>query len=408
VFHAAAIPQEVAAFTVCTVMPFVVGAPLIMAWPLVVAVVSLLLVETSVLFVLAGQGSFFGIALVMLGGIAAISIYGQSRTKWLVKRIVMETEAANVELRRQIAERSRDLSEALAKLTGTPQTARLAPGDVVEDRYRIVRRIGAGGMGQVYEVERVTDGRRLALKTLTGSVHREALARFAREAQIAAELDAPNLVAALDVGVTKSGTLFLVMELVTGTSLASARDRYGDPRWAVPILAQVARALAAMHGRGIVHRDLKPSNILLAGETVKVADFGIAGLVADDPHAETIAANDRVASPELTRTGALLGTPLYMAPELVRGARAAGPAADMFSFGVVAYELLAGKPPHAAPPVLEKLAGRAMPASTPLAQARPELPAELSALVDRCIAESPDDRPTAQVVEAAMGAIARL
>ena len=214
-------------------------------------------------------------------------------------------------------------------------------------------------MGEVHEVERLTDGRRLALKTITGNAKRESLARFAREAQVAAELDHPNVVATLDIGVTRSGTLFLVMELVTGASLAAARTRYGDVPWAIPVLQQIATALAAMHAQGIVHRDLKPSNVLVDGNTVKVADFGLAGLVNQSDVAATLSPAEAAAvSPALTRTGAIMGTPIYMAPELAGGARAAGPSADIFSFGVVAYELLARQLPHTAPPVLERLSGQ--------------------------------------------------
>jgi serine/threonine-protein kinase len=107
-------------------------------------------------------------------------------------------------------------------------------------------------MGAVYEVERVADGRRLALKVLTGNAGRAALARFAREAQVAAELDHPNVISVVDIDVTRSGTLFVVMELVAGGSLASARARYGDLGFALPVLVQVARALSAMHARGSV------------------------------------------------------------------------------------------------------------------------------------------------------------
>lgn len=306
------------------------------------------------------------------------------------------------ELQRQVAERSRGLSEALSRLTDTPRTTtRFAPGDIVEERYRIVRAIGRGGMGQVHEIERLTDGRRLALKTLTGVAHREALARFAREAQVAAELDHPNVVAALDIGVTRSGTLFLVMELVTGTSLAAERNRFADAQWALPVLLQVARALAAMHARGIVHRDLKPSNILIDGSNVKVADFGLAGLIDQAPLAET---RDAVAptAPALTQTGAIMGTPLYMAPELVEGARAAGPSADIFSLGVVAYELLANELPFGAPPILERLGGRSAPKPKSLALTRPTLPPELCALVDSCLVEAPSARPSGELIAATL------
>jgi hypothetical protein len=308
-----------------------------------------------------------------------------------------EVSALSGELRRQVAERSRGLSEALARLSETSRApARLAIGDVIEGRYRVVRAIGSGGMGQVHEVERLADGKRLALKTMTGVAHKDALARFAREAQVAAELEHPNVVAAVDVDVTQTGTLFVVMELVAGGSLAAARARYGDARWALPVLRQIAAALSAMHARGIVHRDLKPANILLDRERVKVADFGLAGLVDAAPLATTREGDEPV-SP-LTRTGAIMGTPLYMAPEMAGGARGAGPSADVFSLGVVAYELLSKELPFAAPPVLERLSGRAVPTPKPLAQARPDLPSTVTALVDRCLADEPAERPGAEQV----------
>jgi hypothetical protein len=325
--------------------------------------------------------------------------YRQERVVAAQREIIDRLHKAEVQ--RQVAERSRGLSEALARLTEAPRTpARLAPGDVVEERYRIVRTIGSGGMGQVYEVERLTDGRRFALKTLTSVADRQALARFAREAQVAAELDHPNVVATVDIGVTPSGTPFLVMDLVLGSSLAAERSRFGDARWALAILTQIAKALSAMHARGIVHRDLKPSNVLLDGALVKVADFGLAGLVEQAPLAGTSQSNED--SPALTLTGAIIGTPLYMAPELVRGAREAGPPSDVFSLGVVAYELLSTKLPYPAPPVLERLSGRDWPAPVPLARSSPHLPAALCALVDRCLALAPEARPTAEAVAAVL------
>jgi hypothetical protein len=341
------------------------------------------------------------------GLLACVTIDRITRDGYRQERIVaMQGEIIDrlhrAEVQRQVAERSRGLSEALARLTESPRTpTRLAPGDVVEDRYRVVRTIGSGGMGQVHEVERLTDNRRLALKTLTTVADRQALARFAREAQVAAELDHRNVVAAVDIGITPSGTPFLVMDLVLGSSLAAERSRYGDARWALPILTQIAKALSAMHARGIVHRDLKPSNVLLDGDLVKVADFGLAGLlVGHAPLAKTSPPNQD--SPALTLTGAIMGTPLYMAPELVRGAGEAGPPADLFSFGVVAYELLSTKLPYAVPPVLERLSGRDLPTPVPLAQSSPDLPPQLCRLVDGCLAPAPEGRPTAEAVAAAL------
>jgi hypothetical protein len=329
-----------------------------------------------------------------------------SRERFRQERLI-EAQSQTIERERaraDVAERSRQLSEALLRLSGAlGKAAPLAPGDVVEDRYRVLRALGRGGMGQVHEVERLADGRRLALKVLTGVVDRVALARFAREAQIAAQLDHPNVVAVLDVGVSQSGMLFLVMDLVTGSTLAAERARYGDATWALPILRQVATALAALHTRGIVHRDLKPANVLLDDRGAQVADFGLASLAepADrlDPNASTLSP---MSQPQLTHPGAFMGTPSYMAPELTRGAREALPAADVWSFGVIAHELLTGAPPFSEAPVLAQLAGRSAAPAAPLDA--PTLPAALRALLDACLCVDPAERPTSAALRDAFDA----
>ncbi len=326
--------------------------------------------------------------------------YREQRVVALQQEVIDRLQKA--ELQHQIAARSRGPGRSARAVlhAASPFPARLAIDDIVDDRYRIVRAIGSGGMGDVYEVERTTDALRLALKTLKGIGDRVALARFAREAQILAELEHPNVIAARDIGVTPDGVLFFVMELVRGSSLIEHRARFGEPAWVVGVLAQVADALVAMHERGIVHRDLKPSNILLDGTVVKVADFGLAGLVDVMPFTTTATVDYDEPSRPLTRTGAIMGTPLYMAPELAAGVDNIAPSADVFSFGVIAFELLAGKLPHAVPPLLEQLAGRASPAPEPLATHVPALPSELCALVDRCLARTPSERPDATSIAA--------
>jgi hypothetical protein len=303
-----------------------------------------------------------------------------------------ELALLNAEVRRQVAERSRDLAEALSRLSESPHLpSALVPGNVVEGRYRVVKLLGTGGMGQVHEVERLVDGRRLALKMLNGAPKREALMRLAREAEVAAQLDHPNVVPALDVGITGSGAVFIVMQLVLGPTLAQQAVCYGDAAWAIPILRQIAEALGAMHGHGIIHRDLKPSNVLLDGRTAKVTDFGIASL-------------SRTSGNEpLTRTGVIIGTPLYMAPELADGAREASAASDVFSLGVLAYEILANRLPYLVPPAFERLHGREPEKAPSLVAVNPTLPAELARLVDDCLTFAPLERPTAQDVGEALG-----
>jgi hypothetical protein len=360
----------------------------------------------------AGQWQLWPFAVFLVGFGVVLGAYVPARVHALLRRVaheantrVVELEARNREvrvlndeLRRQIGDRARQLAEAVTRLSGAAVAPRkLSPGELVDERYRVVERLGAGGMGTVYRVARLADERALALKVLSGVADREALIRFVREAQIAAELDHPNVVAAVDLGVSQSGMVFIVMELMPGETLAEKKTSYGDERWALPMVRQIAAALAALHARGIVHRDLKPSNVLLDGDTAKVADFGIASLTE-----RASVDHDATVSLGLTHSGAFLGTPLYMAPELQGGVRQATPRADVFSFGVVAYELLARQLPFSSAPVLERLQGRSAPVAKPLAEVRPDLPLPLTRLVDDCLVESPEARPSAEAIVAAL------
>src|SRR5262249_42713969 len=155
--------------------------------------------------------------------------------------------------------RSRQLAEALQRVGTVPARGSLfTAGQRIDDRYEIVRQLGAGGMGAVYEVLRASDARRLALKVLTAATTGVSLARLAREAEVAGRISHPNLVSIVDVDVSKTGELYLVMELVDGRALSDARGRHRDVRWVLPVLAQIAQGLRALHGGGVVHRDLKP------------------------------------------------------------------------------------------------------------------------------------------------------
>jgi serine/threonine-protein kinase len=254
----------------------------------------------------------------------------------------------------------------------------------------------------VFEVERKTDGARLAAKVMTGDVSAHAAARFAREAEIGARLQHPNLVSIVDLGVTDTGAPFLVMELVTGGSLEGQRSRFGQTEWALPILRQIAQGLAALHDAGVVHRDLKPANVLLTSAGVaKVSDFGIARMqawAAVDSVGPTAAAGPGPGA--LTGTGMWLGTPVYMAPESVHGGRTLSPAADLFAFGLLAYELLMGALPHATPAVLLALARQPVPVPPRLDV--PGLPANAAALLAACLAPEPDARPAVDALITAL------
>jgi tRNA A-37 threonylcarbamoyl transferase component Bud32 len=375
-----------------------------------------------------GEGLFIGDCALNVVGCALPAFFAAvlaGRAKLLVDRVVEEAtlrrEQSGVldgmrhELRRQLEQRSRRLLEVVLP---RPRGKALAEGAPLGDAYQVVRLLGSGGMGVVYEVERTTDRRRFAAKVLTRDPDRAALARFAREGQILARLDHPNLITIHDIDIAADGALYIVMELVEGSSLrqlqAGLADR--DLAWRLDVLGQIAIALDALHRQGVVHRDLKPENVLVAGPgaspKVKLADFGIAILVEDNDAApaltaatitkplpqweqargELVTATARV---EVTRTGAVVGTPLYMAPELAHGSRDAKPSVDVYSFGVIAFELITGRPPFARPAIVGHALGEKVVVPA-LAGLRPDLDPTLAELFERCLAVEPEDRPSAR------------
>src|SRR5438445_1274128 len=204
----------------------------------------------------------------------------------------------------------------------------------VAGRYRVVGRIAAGGMGEVYRAEDTVLGREVALKVLHPQFagDRGFVDRFRREARAAAILNHPNIVGVYDWGLTE-GTYFMVMEYVRGHNLRTLLSEYGrlQPLQVVEIAAQVLSALDHAHGHGIVHRDVKPENILIAREgTVKVADFGLARAFADASISQA--------------EGTVTGTVQYLAPEQIQGAPA-DPRTDLYALGVVMFECLTGRSP---------------------------------------------------------------
>jgi serine/threonine-protein kinase len=282
----------------------------------------------------------------------------------------------------------------------------LAPGLILGRRYRIVRLIGSGGMGSVYEALQTDLGRRVALKVLDPRLTFEAahIERFRREAHAAAMLGHPNIVQVTDFQTNQGEPPFLVMDFLEGQSLAQVLDRHGriDAMHAARIGVQVLDALAAAHRAGIVHRDIKPDNVFLmqvpaVGEIVKVLDFGVAKL-ADAPPS----------SAQLTATGAMLGTPAYMAPEQARGANVDA-RADLYAVGASLYHALAGTMPfiaNSAPALLFAIVEQ-QPA--PLAQLRPDLPRELVMVIERAMAKDANARfQSADEMRAALAPIAQV
>ncbi len=218
-------------------------------------------------------------------------------------------------------------------------------GQTLDARYRVVRLIGRGGMGTVYEVE-ASDGRRLAAKVVSrGHAGEAGLARFSREAKAASAISSPNVVTTLDAG--SDETLrhpYIIMELLHGVDLSSVLKREGalEPQVAVRVVLQAARGIAAAHAHGIIHRDIKPANLFLqvaenTGDvTVKVCDFGVAKRTRIDGRTGGFGLS-------LTRTGGMLGSPMYMAPEQARNAKDVDERADVWSLAVVLWEALSGR-----------------------------------------------------------------
>ncbi len=230
----------------------------------------------------------------------------------------------------------------------------LKPGDVLEGRYRVKKRIGEGGMGVVYRSEHVVLHRDCAVKVLhpAEADDETMIKRFRVEAQAAANVRHRHIVEVTDFGVTPDNRPFFVMEYLEGQSLAERLDLIGKltVRESVTILSQILNGLQTAHQRGVIHRDLKPENIFLAKEgneeTVKILDFGISKIVGGTPSRPPVPITAKHRA--LTQQGMVFGTPGYMAPETLFGAETVDARADLFSIAVILFEMLTGKPPFEA------------------------------------------------------------
>ncbi|MCC2278566.1 serine/threonine protein kinase [Streptomyces sp. ET3-23] len=255
----------------------------------------------------------------------------------------------------------------------------------VAGRYRLGELLGRGGMGEVWRGTDEVLGRQVAVKLLLPEGGDESsAARFRMEAQTAARLNHPQVVAVYDFG-EWDGRFYLVMELVDGVSLdreVAARGPLAPERVA-RIAAQAAGGLAAAHGQGVVHRDIKPANLMLApNDTVKIGDFGIARFVD-------------ATSAGLTRAGQIVGTSTYLAPERALG-RLAGPESDVYALGCVLYQLLTGRPPFWSENPTALLYMHVDDAPVPPSRHNPGIPPALEQFVLRMLAKGPEERPSAQ------------
>ncbi|HEY5945263.1 MAG TPA: serine/threonine-protein kinase [Kofleriaceae bacterium] len=258
-------------------------------------------------------------------------------------------------------------------------------------QYKILRTLGAGGMGTVYLGEHLLLGRRAAIKTLLPSLssHREIVDRFFNEARAISAISDPGVVQVFDFGYHVDGTAFIVMEFLEGESLSARLDRMKKLRLvdALRLGRQLSSSLAAAHERGIVHRDLKPGNVFVirdpevpGGERTKILDFGICKLGDPDCVATT------------TQTGTMLGTPVYMSPEQCRGAGRADHRSDIYSFGCVLFHMITGRPPFDCESVGDYIAAHLKEAPATASVIAPELPPSIDALMTLCLAKEPENR----------------
>jgi len=277
-------------------------------------------------------------------------------------------------------------------------------GDIVGN-YRIVRKIGEGGMGAVYLAEHTLLARPAAIKVLLRELsHRDELVtRFFNEARAASAVKHPGIVEIYDFGHHGDGSAYIVMELLEGESLSTRLRGHGvmaEAR-AASLCRQVGGALAAAHAKGIVHRDLKPDNIfnvrdadVAGGERAKVLDFGIAKLASDQPGQQS-----------MTRTGMVMGTPAYMAPEQCKGAGNVDQRSDLYALGCILFEMVCGRPPFIAEGAGEVMAHHIFTPPPPPSSIAPVTPM-LEQIILRALAKDPDHRfRTAEEMIAALQAV---
>ncbi|MEM7151385.1 MAG: protein kinase [Myxococcota bacterium] len=294
------------------------------------------------------------------------------------------------------------MTDASAQEQSLPASLANLSGAVLEERYELGEILGAGGMGAVFRAKHLRLDRMVAIKILPPvfSGHEQYVKRFLREAKAASKIRHRNVVEILDYGETADGLVYSVMEFLKGQDLDQLLRSQPENRlsWAVAreLLIQTATGLKAAHGCGVVHRDIKPANCFLTDEDgdplVKLVDFGIAKV------------EDGGETNQLTGTAQVLGTPSYIAPELVRTDAPAGPKSDIYSLGVLAYRMLAGTVPFSGGTTFEVLRRACFDEVPPIREHVPDVPHDVEKFVLAMLAKEPVDRPAdmAEVRERAL------
>jgi len=291
-----------------------------------------------------------------------------------------------------------DRTATAAAVRQAPLSATLEPGQVLAQRYRVQRLLGKGGMGAVYLADDEVLGELVALKIILSAFATDEAAmvtRFRREAAAARKVSSPSVIRIHDLGEARPGLLYLSMEYFAGRTLTELINQRGvvPMKDVQDMLQQIAAGLEAAHQAGVIHRDLKPSNVLV-GERgmVKIIDFGLATTAVGDG---------------LTATGAILGTPHYMAPEQLRG-RPVDARTDIYALGALAYHLVCGRPPFAGDNPIAIGFAHLSEAVTPPHTLRRDVPAGLEAAILAALAKAPEDRPASAraFIDKAYGAAA--
>jgi serine/threonine protein kinase len=280
-----------------------------------------------------------------------------------------------------------------ASASARPFSMPFAPGQVINEKYEVVDLVGVGGLGFVIAAVHLELDEKVALKFLRPEAlaNAEAVGRFAREARASAQIQSVHVARVFDVGTLPDGAPFIVMEYLEGSDLGALLQQRGalPVPVAIEYVLQTCEALAAAHARGVVHRDIKPDNLFLnrlarGVEVIKVLDFGISKL--------PLARSAFEARHPLAETTSAMGSPIYMSPEQIRASKSIDARTDIWSLGCVLYELLTNHLAFEAPSVTEVTALILESPGPSLRSTRPELPAQLEPIIQRCLAKQPDQR----------------